>query len=98
MPEDVLRIKQAAGAVEIALHVQPRARKDEIAGNYNGALKVKVTAPPVDDAANKAIIHFFAGLLDLPKSHLKIISGEKSRGKILRIEGVSLAHLLSRIQ
>jgi uncharacterized protein (TIGR00251 family) len=53
-------------------------------------LKVKISAPPVDDAANRAIIEFFSDLLSLPKSCLHIISGGKSRDKVLRIEGISL--------
>ena len=84
------RIRETGPGVEIALHVQPRARRNEIAGLYNGALKLKVAAPPVDDAANRAVIEFFASLLDLPKSRLSIISGTKSREKVLRIDGLSL--------
>lgn len=90
MDDTGFRIRQTGAAIEVPLHVQPRARRSEIAGLHDGALKVKICAPPVDDAANRGIIQFFAGLLGHPKSRLHIISGEKSRNKVLRVEGMSL--------
>jgi len=90
-----LRIRVKGSSLELALHVQPRARRTEFAGQFNGALKLKVAAPPVDDAANRAVIKFFAALLGLPKSSLAIVSGTKSRGKILRIDGLSISKLTS---
>lgn len=84
------RIRQTDSALEVALHVQPRARRDEVVGLHNGALKLKVSAPPVDDAANRAVIEFFASLLDVPKTRLQIVAGLKSREKVLRIESVSI--------
>ena len=91
MSEPVWRIKESGSALEVALHIQPRARRTEADGLHNGALKLRVTAPPVDDAANRAVIEYFATLLDLSKSRLEIISGLKSREKVLRIESLSLA-------
>ena len=77
--------------------MQPRARRTRLVGIYNGKLKVSVSSPPVDQAANLAIIEFFFRLLALPKSRLRIISGESSRGKVLRVEGVSQAGFQERI-
>lgn len=91
MSDAPLRIRETGTGIEIALHVQPRARRNETAGLHNGALKLKLCAPPVDDAANRAVIEYFASLLHLPKSSLKILSGMKSRDKILRIESISLS-------
>jgi uncharacterized protein (TIGR00251 family) len=85
-----LQVHETHRGLEVRLHVQPRARRCEIAGVFDGALKVKVTAPPVDDAANRAIIELFSSLLDIPKSSLRILAGSKSRDKILEIRGVSL--------
>ncbi len=96
MAPDELRIRENASFLDVPLHVQPRARRTEMAGAHNGALKLKVQAPPVDDAANEAIVRFFAKLLDIPKSRLSIVSGAKSRDKVLRIEGISLAQFCSR--
>jgi hypothetical protein len=97
MPETRLKLKPASTGIDVAIHVQPRARRNEISGLHNGALKLKVVAPPVEDAANRAVIQFFASLLNVPKSRLKIISGEKSRDKMLRLEGVSQPDLLSHL-
>ena len=97
MNDPPLRIQPTACAIEVALHVQPRARRNEITGIHNGALKLKVVAPPVEDAANRAVVQFFASLLKIPKSRLTIISGQKSRDKVLRIEGISQTDLLSRL-
>jgi len=82
--------------VEVSLHVQPRARRDEIVGTHDGALKLKIAAPPAENAANRAVLDFFAKLLDLPKSRLRILAGEKSRRKTLRIEKVSRSEFLDR--
>jgi uncharacterized protein len=97
MPEPSLQVRESGESLEITLHVQPRARRTEIAGQFNGALKLKVMAPPVDDAANKAVIQFFASFLSIPRSRIEIISGEKSREKKIRIGGVKLADFEARI-
>lgn len=90
------RIRETGSGIEVALHVQPRARRNEIVGLHNGALKLKISAPPVDDAANRAVIEFFASLLDMPKSRLSIVSGTKSREKVLMIESLSLSDFSRR--
>ena len=69
----------------ITLYVQPRASKNQICGVQEGALKVRLTSPPVDGAANKLCREFIAGLLRLSKSSIEIVSGETSRQKRLRI-------------
>jgi len=85
--------RERDGAVEVVVYVQPRARKTEFAGLYGGILKLKIAAPPVDNAANTEVTRFFASLLDVPKSRARIISGEKSREKTIRIDGVRLSDL-----
>jgi len=85
-----LQMRETADGLEVRLHVQPRAKRPEISGLHNGALKVKVTAPPVDDAANRAVVEFFASWLGIPKSSIQIASGLKSREKILLIKSLSL--------
>ena len=93
-----LNIRETDAGLTIRLHVQPRAKRTEVAGIHNGALKVKVTAPPVDDAANKAILEFLSDFLDLPKANLHIIAGDKSRDKMLRIKGLSLQNFRTRLE
>ena len=92
-----LRIRESASGLDVSLHVQPRARNTALAGIHNGALKLKIQAPPVDDAANLAIVRFFSELLGIPKSCLLIASGTKSREKTLRIQGISLARFLEHL-
>ena len=89
MSDACWEIREAGLGLEVPLHVQPRAKRTEIAGLQNGMLKLRVTAPPVDDSANRAVIEFFSSLLNIPKSRLSIIAGTKGRRKVLRIFGVS---------
>ena len=72
------------------LHLQPRSSRTEICGIQGDELKVRVTAPPVDDAANRLCIEFFAKMFKLPKSAVSIVSGQKSRHKRLHISGTTL--------
>jgi uncharacterized protein len=72
-------------AIVLNLHIQPRASKNQICGKQDNALKIRLTSPPVDGAANKLCREFLADLLDVPKSAVEIISGEASRHKRVRI-------------
>lgn len=91
------KIREAGDGVDVPLHIQPRARRDELAGFHNGALKLRISAPPVDDAANRSVIAFFSSLLDVPKSRLELTSGLRSRDKILHIRGISATEFITRI-
>ena len=73
------------GSVFLSLYVQPRAGKNELAGVYDGALKLRLTTPPVDGKANKAVIAFFAKILKVPKSSLVLVRGLKNRRKQLQV-------------
>ena len=84
----------ADGSARLAVRLTPRAEKDELrglvdTGGGRAALAVRVAAPPVDGAANQALIAFLARKLDVPKSSIRLVSGETSRLKILRISGVA---------
>lgn len=69
----------------ITVYLQPGAKKSEISGMHNGHVKIKVNSPPIDGKANEALILFLSEFLDIPKSKIKIISGEKSRIKKISI-------------
>ncbi len=97
MIDTQLEINETGGGIVIRLHVQPRAKRCELAGLHGGALKLKVTAPPVDDAANRAIIDFLSKTLGISKSSLQILAGGKSRDKVLQVSGLSLADFQARI-
>jgi hypothetical protein len=75
--------------VEIDVRVIPRARKTEICGTRDGALLVRLNAPPVDGAANDALIAFLAAVLDTPRSTIRIVGGERGRHKRVAIAGIS---------
>ena len=75
--------------VQIAVRLTPRSSRDAVLGVENGVYRIKVTAPPVDGRANKALIAFLAKALRVPKRAVSILSGETSRDKRLRIQGVT---------
>ncbi len=75
--------------VTLSIRIQPRASKNEIVMMEGGGLKIRLTAPPVDGAANEALVKFLAGALSIPKSHVEIVSGHTSREKIVRISGIN---------
>ncbi len=76
------------GTLILSLYVQPRAGKNELAGLHDGALKLRLTTPPVDGKANKAVIAFLAKKLKLPKSAVVLRNGLKSRRKQVQIIGL----------
>jgi uncharacterized protein len=84
----------AAGTVTFSVRVQPRASKDEIAGVMNGALKIRLQAPAVENRANEALVEFLADLLKTPKSAVRILGGEHSRIKRIEIRGVTKQQVL----
>jgi|SRR6185369_3368666 uncharacterized protein len=88
LPEGL--ITESSEGVTMRLHLQPRSSRTEICGIQGDELKVRVTAPPVEDAANRLCIEFFAKLFKLPKSAVSIMSGHKSRHKRLFISGVTM--------
>ncbi|MBK9407230.1 MAG: DUF167 domain-containing protein [Gemmatimonadetes bacterium] len=77
--------------VRFSVRVQPRASRSEVAGIQQGALKVRLQAPPVDGAANEALVDFLADSLDVPRRMIRIVSGESSRSKVVEALGVSVA-------
>ena len=85
----MLEITQRGNAVIVAVRVQPRASRDEIAGEMEGALRVRLQAPAVENRANEALREFLAALLKTLKSAVRILSGERSRTKRVEIAGVT---------
>jgi uncharacterized protein (TIGR00251 family) len=83
----------AEPAVELNVRVIPRARKTEISGERDGALVVRIAAPPVDGAANEALIEFFSDALRVPRRAVQIVSGERGRQKRLAIAGVTISRI-----
>jgi len=78
---------------DIKIKLLPRSSKNQIIGKEGDTFKVKVTSPPVDGKANRALIELLAKRLGLPKSGIKIISGKRSKLKTVRIYGLSLKEI-----
>lgn len=93
-----LKAHSERGTVTLTVRVQPRAGKDEIAGVIDGALKIRLRAPAVEDRANAALCAFLAELLKRPKSAVRILSGERSRTKRVAIFGVTTAEIEALLQ
>jgi uncharacterized protein len=91
----MLEVQTRDGSLIIVVRVQPRASNDEIAGIIDGALKIRLQAPALEDRANIALCEFLAGLLKTPKSAVRILSGERSRIKRVEIRGVTEQQILS---
>ena len=86
-------LRETATGVEIAIRVVPRARKTEIAGRRGDALVVRLAAPPVEGAANTALVEWLARCLDVPSRAIHILSGQRSRHKRVAVAGTTIEHL-----
>jgi uncharacterized protein (TIGR00251 family) len=93
-----VQVTEKDGAVSFAVRLQPRASRDEIAGEWLGALKIRLTAPPVDDRANEALRRLLAARLKVPLSAVRIAAGERSRTKRVEIQGVTAAQILALLE
>jgi len=91
-------LRQTDAGVEVFLYVQPRASRNKVVGLQDDKLKVALTAPPVDGAANKACCVFLAKLCGLPKSCVTLVSGGTSRHKRLLLEDVNVLEIDSLLK
>jgi uncharacterized protein (TIGR00251 family) len=78
---------------DLAVRLQPRARRDAVVGEREGAVVIRVTAPPVDGKANAALEAFLAARAGVPKSAVSVVRGHTSRDKLVRVDGVGRAAL-----
>jgi uncharacterized protein len=78
-----------SSSVRIKVYVQPRASQTVVAGEHDGAIKIRLAAPPVDGAANAALVEFIAERLDIAKSCVRVAAGHTSRRKVIEIDGVT---------
>ncbi len=85
-------------AVTIEVRVVPRASRDAVAGFAGRAVRVRLTAPPLENRANEALVRFLAQTLDVPRSRVEIVAGSKGRNKIVRIAGLSRAEVFARLR
>jgi uncharacterized protein (TIGR00251 family) len=88
-----LTVVPRGSVVRFSVRVQPRASRSAIEGVHAGALKVRLTAPPVDGAANEALVELLADRLGVPKRAVVIVGGASSRTKVVEVDGVDVARV-----
>lgn len=90
-------IKESAQGLYVSVKLQPRASRNKLGGKAGDELKIYVTAPPVDSAANKALIQLMADTLDLPKRMVQLVKGQTSRSKTLLVQGMNATQFGEKI-
>lgn len=85
------------GGVFVSVKVQPRASKNEIGQALGNELKIKVTAPPVESAANEALVRFVAEVLDCPRGMVQLVRGQTSRHKTILVRGLPPEQVSARL-
>ena len=87
----MIRMEQRATAVRLSVRVQPRASRTEVVGEHDGALKVRLAAPPVEGEANRELVRFLGKLLGVAPSRVTVVSGATGKSKVVEIEAVTVA-------
>ena len=90
-------VNETGKGVTFAVKVHPRARKNAITGIVGDALKLALTAPPLEGKANQAVIEFLADFFEIPRSSVSIASGETSRNKVISVSGISAQQVREKI-
>jgi|SRR5437660_12797547 len=93
----MIAVTETAQGCILAVRAQPGARKNALAGEHGGALKIKVTAPPQDGRANKALVEILCKTFNVKRSQVELVAGETSRDKRFLIRGLSKAALESQL-
>jgi uncharacterized protein (TIGR00251 family) len=93
----MIPIHESALGATFAIKVHPRAKRNAITGELGDALKVSLTAPPVEGKANEACIEFFANLLKVPRTSVTIAAGQSSRNKVVRVAGLTAQQVRDRM-
>jgi len=81
----------------VRLRIVPNAKRSEIVGRHGEAIKIKVAAPALEGRANEALLEFLADVLGVPKREVQLVSGEKSRDKVIEVEGLDAAEAEGRL-
>jgi uncharacterized protein (TIGR00251 family) len=92
-----LQARSDESGVVFRVKVTPRASRTQLNGCVEGVLRIKVQAPPVEGAANEAVIRFLAATLDVSKSRVKVIRGETAREKTIKVEGLRVEELKNKL-
>ncbi len=92
-----LWFRETSEGVTFRVHVQPRAARNRLQGMHDDALKISLTAPPVEGAANRLCRDFLADLLKLPRARVEVVGGQKSRRKTIYVENLNGFELKARL-
>jgi uncharacterized protein len=90
-------IRETSGGLLLSVRVIPKAKRSEFAGVRGDALLVRLAAPPVDGAANAALVELLSERFEIPRSRVTIVAGERSREKVVRLDGLAAADLRRRV-
>ena len=93
----MVSVQESGDGISFSVKVHPRAKKNSITGEVGGALKLALTAPPIDGAANRACVEYFSKSLKVPRSSVTIASGERNRLKVVRVHGMTAEQFWERI-
>ncbi len=94
----MLLIRERKEGVTLECRITPRARRDEIRGERDGALLIALTAPPLEGRANDALIRLLAKTVSIPASSIQVLTGEHNRNKVLLFQGISEPFLRKALQ
>jgi uncharacterized protein (TIGR00251 family) len=93
-----MSMAEGSNNTKLKIRVTPRAKRDEVYDILeDGTVKVRLTAPPVDGKANKALIKYFSGIFKIPSSRIEILTGFKSRNKLLAIRGMDSVEIFNKL-
>jgi uncharacterized protein (TIGR00251 family) len=93
----MLNITEMTDGLRLEVKVQPRSSRNQIVGEQAGALKVKLTAPPVEGEANAALVDFLSDYFKIPRKNINLVKGETSRSKLIEITGISLNEFIDKV-
>lgn len=93
----MVTIQDTPSGATFAVKVHPRAKKNAITGEVGDAIKLSLTAPPIEGRANQACVEFLANLLQVPRSFVTIASGQHSRSKVIRVVGLAAKETRRRL-
>jgi uncharacterized protein (TIGR00251 family) len=92
-----LDLRDTGAGLTLRVRVQPRASRDALSGEREGALVVRLTAPPVEGAANEALARFLGKALGVPPSAVRVVSGAAGRNKVVSVAGLDAATARERL-
>lgn len=90
-------IERTGDGVRLRLRIQPRASRTEVVGRHGDAIRIRISAPPVDGAANEALVRFLSDHLSVPRSAVSLVAGHGSRTKVVVVQGIDMHRAAVRL-